>query len=225
MMRAAVVILATASGPAFAGTFNPPEGCTAYLTVQSKSCLVEHLWTCEADAPGMQWRAEMDGTGVSYVGQIDAEAQWMQSFFLNSGNSETLITPAMDPASLTNLLNEGLDTYDFTVSTPDGPNRVVGFDRITRTDVVIDGEPLQQTEYSIRKTDAEGNVIYEASGAEYVSTEYARFFSGTGDVKLPDGGFSYDNRPIDFIHPGQPGFLNDTPLYGCDALAARYEHE
>lgn len=222
-MRA--VILALLAGPVAAGTFTPPQGCTAFLTVQNRSCIVEHLWTCTADAPGLQWRGEIDQRGLVYVGQIDAEAQWVQSFFLTSGEQERLISPAPDPASFSTLLQSGLDTYDFSLDTGEGPHRVVGFDRIAERDVVIDGERLHRTEYSIRKTDADGDLIYEAEGSEYVSETHGRFFSGKGDVTRPDTTFSYDSRPVDFIYPGQGGFLSDTPLYGCDALAAGYVTE
>ncbi|APE42028.1 hypothetical protein BOO69_00340 [Sulfitobacter alexandrii] len=222
-MRAA--ILALLAGPVAAGTFTPPQGCTAFLTVQNRGCIVEHLWTCTADGPGLQWRGEIDQRGLVYVGQIDVEAQWVQSFFLTSGDREALISPAPDPASFSTLLQSGLDTYDFSLDTGEGPHRVVGFDRIAERDVVIDGERLHRTEYSIRKTDADGELIYEAEGSEYVSETHGRFFSGTGDVTRPDTTFSYDSRPVDFIYPGQGGFLSDTPLYGCDALAAGYVTE
>lgn len=222
-MRALVLFLF--AGPVAAGTFSPPQGCDAYLTVQARSCVVEHLWTCAGEATGLQWRGEMDQRGLVYVGQIDGEAQWLQSFFMTSGEKENLISPAVDPASFSTLLDTGLDTFDFTLNTADGADRVVGFDRLTEQYVVIDGERLRRTEYSIRKTDANGQLVYEAQGSEFVSEVHRRFFSGTGDVTRPDTTYSYDNRPVDFIYPGEPGFLADTPLYGCDALAARYVTE
>lgn len=224
MMRLAM-ILALGAAPAMAGTFEPPRGCTAYLTVQSRSCVVEHLWTCAGEPEGMQWRGEMTQRGLVYVGQIDVEAQWVQSFFLTTGEQESLISPADDPASFSTLMATGLDTYDFTLETQTGVHRVVGFDRIAERDVMIDGERLHRTEYSIRKTDAAGEMVYEAEGSEYVSDVHGRFFSGYGDVVRPDTTFGYDDQPVDFVYPGTPGFLSDTPLYGCDALAAGYVTE
>lgn len=217
----AMVLLA---GSAAAGDFSPPSGCTATLTVQSRGCSVEHIWTCEGEAPGLQWRGELDADGLTYVGQIDAEAQWLQSYFLVSGERELLIEPAQDPASFSTLMETGLDTYDFTLDTQQGAQRVVGFDQIAERGVLIDGEVLDRTVYSVRKTDDSGNVIYAAEGSEYVSATYGRFFSGIGTVTGAGGReVDYDNRPVKFIHPGEPGFLSDTPLYGCDGTAARYE--
>ena len=47
-----------------AGTFTPPEGCTAFLTVQSRQCRVSNYYTCSGDAPGDQWRQDFDQEGV-----------------------------------------------------------------------------------------------------------------------------------------------------------------
>ena len=165
----------------------------------------------------------MDREGLTYVGQIDHEAQWLRSFFIRSVEEETLIEPAADPASLTALLATGLDTYDFTLNTTTGVQRVVGFDRITQRDVTIDGEVLHRTEYNITTTNIDGDVLFAAEGVEYVSEKYRRFFSGYGSVTEPDTPLPYNETPIDFITRGQPGFLSDEPQYDCSAITAHYE--
>lgn len=212
------------AGTTQAGTFTPPEGCAAYLTVQAANCQVEHHWTCAGDAPGDKWHGEVDQNGqLTYIGKVDHEAQWIDSFFAGSNSHELLITPAADPASLTNLFATDLDTYDFRLTTPEGERRVVGFDRIAERDVLIDGERLHRTEYSIRITDAAGNLTYASEGSEYVSETYRRFFSGYGDVTGPGEPYSYKANPIEFIYPGEPGYLDNTPKYGCDVVTARAE--
>lgn len=196
--------------------FSPPEGCEAFLTVQQKSCTVSHHWTCEADAPGAQWYAEGDEMGPYYIGQTDAETQWLQSFNLAQGRTTTLQQPAPDPANLTALLETGVDTYDFRLTSPEGDSRVFGYDSIVDEVLSIDGEPLARTEFHVTETDAEGEVTYEAKGHEYVSLRHRRFFAGTGQVLQGAGGaFEYDSSPVDFIYPGEPGFLASAPLYGC----------
>ena len=60
--------------------FGLPAGCTAYLTVQNRSCAVEHHFTCEGDADGTQRRVSLSEDGMTYMGQIDAETQWLQSY-------------------------------------------------------------------------------------------------------------------------------------------------
>lgn len=196
--------------------FSPPEGCEAFLTVQQKACIVSHHWTCKADPAGVQWHAESDEMGPYYVGQTDGETQWLQSFNLAQGRTTTLEQPAADPANLTTLLDSGIDTYDFILLSPEGNSRVFGYDRIIDERVEIDGEPLAMTEFHVTETDTDGEVTYEAKGHEYVSRRHRRFFAGTGQVLQGAGGaFDYDSTPVDFIYPGEPGFLARKPIYGC----------
>jgi hypothetical protein len=81
-------------------TFQPPQGCTAFLTVQSAACTVSHHFTCEADPEGWQRRVDMDEEGIAYSGAIDAETQWVESYHFLSGHSEALApTPPTPPPS------------------------------------------------------------------------------------------------------------------------------
>ena len=50
-MKRTVIILALAAGSAQAAPFAVPQGCQAYLTVQTRACTVSHHWTCAADNP------------------------------------------------------------------------------------------------------------------------------------------------------------------------------
>lgn len=220
-MRSAAFLLVYGVA-AQAGTFTPPNGCTAYLTVQAANCQVEHHWTCAGDASGEKWHGEVNQNGqLTYVGKVDNEAQWIESLFAGSTASETLIQPAKDPASLTDLFATDLDSYDFRLNTAEGERHVVGFDRIVERDVRIDGERLHRTEYSIRITDPDGNVTYASEGSEYVSETHRRFFSGYGEVTEPGAPYDYKASPVEFIYPGEPGYLDNTPKYGCDVLSAR----
>ncbi len=94
------------------------------------------------------------------VQKVDAEFQWIEAYKM-SGN-ETLITPAADPASVTELLANQIDTWDFTIETEEGPQRNVGYDMLTGETTVIDGVTLLDTEYQGRTLDGDGNEI-EAS--------------------------------------------------------------
>jgi hypothetical protein len=221
--RGYAVALAAAclAAPAMAQNLTAPEGCTMTLTVQSRGCVVDNFWTCEADAPGDQWRAEYGIDGPRQISRTDAETQWVDSIELPSMQRWLLESPAPDPASFSELLETGVDTYDFTVAGDPGRIRLVGFDRIVEAGVAIDGEPLQRTDYSIRATDGTGGLIYEKAGSEYISVRHGRFFSGYGsDTAAP--GESWDNSPMQFIYPGDPGFAATVPLYDCAALNARF---
>lgn len=196
--------------------FYPPEGCTAQLTIQSRSCQLDNIWTCAAN-PGDSWRMEFQVDGPTFLARIDDETQWVESFNLFPTRRRELVLPADDPANLTELLETGIDSYDFTMRTPSGPIRVVGFDRLTGESVVIDDEPLLVTEFNARHETTSGTVL-EITGNEYVSVRHRRFIAGTYQGTSQGTAFEEDVTPVDFIYPGEPGFFSKTPLYDLSLI-------
>lgn len=222
-MRFAFAALALVAGPALAGTFTPPEGCTAYLTIQQRGCVVSHFYTCEKDPKGNQWRADFGYQGQFYESMIDSETQWVESYEVDpTGASprikETLDPNPRDPANFTELVETGLDSFDFNLTKESGEKtRVTGFDKLTGTSVVIDGITLKQSEYEYTQTDPDGQVLRHSKGSEFISEEWRMFLSGTSEWENEDGTWTIINgAPITFINPGEPGFGNTKPLFECD---------
>ena len=150
-----------------AGTFTPPEGCTAFLTVQSRQCRVSNYYKCSGDAPGDQWRQDFDQEGVFFKSRIDAETQWVESYDLNPTIKQTLDPGAQDPASFSDLLASGLDSFAFGLTKETGEKTLVrGFDKLTGESFVIDGVTLKQTQFEFTETDLSGTVL-RRSGLTY----------------------------------------------------------
>ncbi len=222
-MRTALLIALTLSAtPAVAGTFLAPKGCTATLTVQSRGCTVSHFYTCEADPKGNQWRADFGPDGQFYQSMIDSETQWLESYEMDgSGNpvtKETLDLNPKDPASLSGLIETGIDTFDFNLTKDNGEKtHVTGFDQLTGKTAVIDGFTLRQTEYEYTQTDEAGTVLRHSKGREYISEDIRSFFSGSSDWQSEDGTWiTVEGAPISFMKPGEPGFGSTIPLFECD---------
>lgn len=230
-MRTCLILasLTLTAAPALAGTWTTPEGCEAFMTVQAKACRVSHYYKCAADAPGDQWRVDMDQEGPFFFSRIDHEAQWVESF----DPVRQVLDPApTDPASFSELLASGIDTWDFTVSKADGSgNRATGYDRLTGKTVLIDGISLSQTEVEFSEYDLAGNLTRRSRGNEYLHPDWRMFFAGPGETDLGDGQWlPIDGSPVEFIFPGEAGFLASQPKYDCDALTAelpvwRVSHE
>lgn len=203
-----------------AGTFTPPEGCTAWMTVQARACRVSQYYKCSADAPGDQWRADFDQDGMFFVSRIDAETQWVESYDLFPTVKQTLDAAPEDPASFSALLSEGVDTFAFGLTKDDGrQSRVRGFDRLTGKSVVIDGITLQQTEFEFEEKDADGNLLRRSKGNEYIHPEWRNFFAGPSQWDGGSGEYvPIDGSPVQFVFPGEPGFGATEPLYECDAI-------
>ena len=221
-MKSLALPLMLVAAPALAGSFVPPDGCTTYLTVQAKGCLVSELYTCKADPKGDQWRADFGANGPVFISKIDRETNWVESYDINPPTKETMDPNPKDPASFDELVATGLDTFDFNLSKSDGSHSTVkGFDKLTGKTVTIDGVALKQTEYEYTQTDDQGNVMRHSKGHEYISETWRTFLSGISEWEGKDGKWAtYDNSPVKFYRPGDTGFGATVPLFDCNAQAA-----
>jgi hypothetical protein len=224
-----VLLLGCLASPALARTWSAPAGCEPFMTVQSKACRVSHYYRCAGDAPGDQWRVDLDQEGPFFYSRIDFEAQWVESY---DPVRQVLDPSPVDPASFSELLASGLDTWDFFLSKEDGSgSRASGYDRLTGRTAVIDGITLNETEVEFTEYDRMGNVLRQSRGNEYMHPDWRLFFAGPGETDLGDGQWRpIDGSPVEFIFPGEDGYLDSQPKYDCDALTAslpvwRVSHE
>ena len=212
------------AGPAAAQGFEPPEGCTGFLTVQMKGCIVSNHFTCEADPEGWKRHVTFREGGAAGASVVDDEYQWLESY--GTGRSEKLGLPIEDPASLTELFETGEDGYDFTViDTATGEpvsSRIVGVDRLDGSEVEIDGEPLKRTIFAMRKLDEAGEEEMSVTGGQYVSERFRLFFAGTETIDVDGRTIEVDNTPVRFIEPGEPGFFDMRPSFGCNVSDAAF---
>ena len=200
-------------------TFSLPVGCTPYLTVQSKNCSVDHHFTCEGDPVGHKQRASLDEQGMTYLGVIDDETQWISSFRPVVNYSERLAQFPTDPASLTELLATGRDTFDFvTLSNEIGNTRYVGSDELTGRQITIDDVTLDETAYSITVFSEDGTFLWSSTGNEFISRDWRMFLGGTAVTTTPTDEYERDSSPVEFIFPGEPGFLSTKPKFGCGVI-------
>lgn len=224
--------LTAPAAPALGGTWTAPEGCEVFMTVQARACRVSNHYRCAADPEGDQWRADFDQEGVFFYSRIDFEGQWVESYTLNPTVRQKLDPIRADSASFSELLETGIDTWDFGMSRDDGSASAArGYDRLTGRTVVIDGITLSETEIDFTETDIMGNVLRRARGTEYLHPDWRLFFAGPGETDLGDGRWlPIDGSPVEFIFPGEDGFLDTQPKYDCDVLSAelpvlRVSHE
>ena len=199
--------------------FQPPAGCAAYVTVQSASCAVEHQFTCAGDPAGSRRRVLMDEAGIVLADLIDRETQWLEANYFDAGATETLSPSNPDPASLDALLSTGVDSYDFTTESANyGLTRYVGEDRLTGETVVIDGVALDVSSFHMTAYDAAGAKLWTRRGGGFVSRDWRTFFAGREVSTVNGAPEELDDTPVDFVFPGEEGFLSTTPRHGCSQL-------
>lgn len=207
--------------PAHAANFAPPKGCTVYMTVQMHNCQVANYYTCSDDESGNQWAAYADGEGVYYISHIDYETRWLMSMSTDTGEVEALDPGASkDQPSFSALLSEGKDDYDFvTRSSHRGMQRFVGTDTLTGQSVTIDDVPLETITFDLREDDEAGQMVSHRTGTQYISRKYRLFLSGDERFEAAQGDVvTYDDSPVRFDFPGDPGFSTETPEYDCDLM-------
>ncbi|KPP89120.1 MAG: hypothetical protein HLUCCA08_02735 [Rhodobacteraceae bacterium HLUCCA08] len=225
MKTIASILFVLVAAPAAANqSFALPEGCEGYVTIQKRGCVVTHLFTCAGDPPGQQRRADLGEDGLDYLGIIDAEAQWVESFHVTAGHTDTLGPRIRDAASFTELLETGADDFDFeTTSDLYGVTRYVGRDGLTGVVVEIDGVPLRETDFELTAFDAAGAELFRVSGREYIHPDWRTFVSGVRRVTSANGVTETDNTPVDFAFPGEPGFLARDPVQDCSVVLSLAE--
>ena len=222
-MKWLIAILAFLPIVATAGTFTPPKGCTAYLTVQLSSCRVEQHWTCAGEPEGEHWALTIDADGPSYLQHLDREFRWLENYPLPVDIKRTLRQPEADPNSLTELLEKGRDDFAFEQivqrgGKPFATERVTGFDKLTGTKVRIDGEDLLVTEFEFQVESRSGGDTSRTYGNQYVSPKFRLFFQGRETEEVGGETYHYDENPMLFSEPGEAGFLADKPEFGCDEM-------
>lgn len=202
--------------------FTLPAGCTAFLTVQSNACVVDHHFTCDGDPAGNQRRISLDEQGMTYMGTIDAQTQWLDSYHPLNNHTETLESDPIDRASIDELIETGIDTYDFqTLSDEIGVTRYVGADLLTGRQIEIDGISLSETTYDITAYSGDGTFLWSSKGHEFISRDWRMFLSGSGVIKTPTDEYDDEDTPVEFVFPGEPGFLSPNPKYGCGVMMSK----
>ena len=223
--RAALGALAFALPSAAAG-FTPPEGCQTFLTVQNKSCSVTVQWRCD-EAPNDEfWTATYSQDGLESIVSYSGDYQWLTAIYMWDSSREEFTPPAADPVSISTLLEDGADSFDFTMRRTESDRsydlRVVGADVLTGETTEIDGYALDLVATRVEITAEDGTVEYKSEGTQYVSRPLRQFFLGSERVFETDGSVTeYLDRPVDIIAPGEPGFGLTQPIYDCNQQEAR----
>lgn len=217
------LVVAAVAGPVRAERlFVAPEGCAAYMTTQNRSCRVVHYWRCPDIDADDQWRIVIERDRTPFISRIDENAQWVESGPEHNPQEMGTLRPIPDAGNFDELVTNGLDTFDFYQRPVGGMvERITGFDRIIG-EVVIDGEPLLQTEYQMVVRDWQGEVAREIAGKEYISVTHRRFFSGVTTKETFQGREMplEDHSPVEFHYPGDAGFGAMEPAYDCDLMGA-----
>ena len=212
--------LALTASVGHAASFTPPKGCQLQATVQNRGCSVSQYYQCQADPEGHQRSAILGEDGLRHLSRIDAETRWIESSDPNTGLADFLVERSTDHASFQTLLETGTDDFDFWTESNTGERlRHVGQDILTGETVEIDGQALDVTRFQLKTYDANGELLIERSGQQFISRTMGRFYGGV-EVQTDWTGQRQETNdsPVTFAFPGEKGFGEATPHFDCDQL-------
>ena len=195
-----------------AQTFQPREGCTHLVTIQSEGCNVRHVSTCPemANSGFLVSATGKDGTVVATA--FDADGATM---FTGPQGAGILLKDRTDLFSLSVLIARTKDSLDYTMAGKDGVKvRFAGTTKLTGETDVIDGGNLRTRQFRQSVTpegpaalESEVTAIYDPAWALALTAE-ARDVAA-GEVKV-------QRRPVDFLFSGEASALSTVPQFGCD---------
>ncbi|MEM8553412.1 MAG: hypothetical protein AAGF71_01165 [Pseudomonadota bacterium] len=203
-----------------------PEGCAAVMTVQTRGCTVQHRLICEDLAPG-DFRLALYGPGGPFlIGHYNRHYQTLASVIVPTQKITRSLDAGPDPLNMDELLDDGLDTYDFTeVEERPGSGpvevRMMGFDRLTGDTIEIDGRSLLVTEFEYRRIGPDGEVMEHFAGQQFVDPDFLTIYAGTF-IDKTGGSEPNDLSPVKFYGPDDPGFLSAVPRHDCPATDASF---
>ncbi len=215
----AVLALIPCTASAQAGqVFTLPKGCTGYMTVQYRGCAVDLNYTCEA-AQGQNLVLSVASDDTTTFRRYDREFRGLETRYFDDGMQIILQEPEPDPLSLTELLETGVDSYEYS-DLVNGEFELTykGVDTLANTQVTIDGRALEMTEFTMVMSGPDGEVLEQLSGQQFIDLEHRLFFPGIFVDELT-GENTTNNTPAAFVYPGEPGFASRVPEFDCDANA------
>lgn len=219
------LVLCLLAGPALA--LDAPEGCTPYLTAQTADCEVDVYMRCETtEGP----RNRIQNYGPEGLDTIEeATADWSLLFSVDPPGRSGLVVRegAATPISARALAETGETLFDYPIDfylqrPIPLPTRLTGSFRLTGGEEVIDGEPLARLEMRMQIAVPAPMGPIETVQSGYYSAGFDAFFEGAGSLRMGDQVVAVDARPVAFHVPGDEGFLDLTPRFGCGTQDAAW---
>lgn len=207
--------------PALAQVAQIPANCSAYLTVQKLNCTVSHFMTCDSFAEGEYRVDDYDAEGVRTATHYDHQMNPLTVIYARLGLVMRQEPSSGDRLSMDELIETGHDTYDMiTVLNDSERYNDIGYDMLTDETVIIDGRTLTVTSFELRTFGPDGEVFSHTSGHQYLDRDLRFIFGGVYRDETEDPRPDEDASPVDFIEPGDAGFLSAVPLYTCGQAVA-----
>ena len=213
-MRSFPIIVALISAaPSFA-IAQDDAACTTLAVIQNADCTVRRVAVCDNFPEGWQSVAIYGPTGPISLSTFNADGV-PQSMGSGPGTPQTRLGDQPDPLELANVFGSGIDTFEYQMERDDGSvTQISGKIRATGETVTIDGRVLQGL--LSRQTVGSGS-------GEAATLDISFFYDADLKLMITDSirntttqEFVQHRSPVDFILPGEAGFEDYAPRFGCE---------
>jgi len=204
-----------------------PEGCTPYLTIQTADCEVDVYMRCVRTGGTYNRIQNYARHGLDTI--EEATPDWSLLFSVDVERNTGLVVRdgPSTPISTAALLANGVTAFEYPVDFYfDRPApysvQMTGEFRLTGQTAEIGGQELLVLENRIRIAIPPPVGPLEMIQAGYYSAALDAYMEGPGSLRLGDRVAPVDAGPVAFALPGEPGWLNLTPIYNCGTEEAAW---
>jgi hypothetical protein len=214
-MRSILIALGLMSAsPSFAVAQDNPT-CTTLVVIQNEGCSVRRVFTCDNMPEDVRNVGNYGLAGPTLVVSVNTDGRTLR---ISAGPDTPTITlgEQADPFSLRVALAEGADSFNYQmVHETAGPATVSGQITTSGEMVTIDGQTMQIFQSDQTTLTPEGETQVADVRYLYHATLQLLLTASTNDATT--GQVRVERTPVDFIWPGEAGFEDYTPLYGCES--------
>ncbi len=214
-MRSIPIILALiCATPTVVFAQDDTAGCTTLAVIQSQSCLVRRVVVCDNFPDDVTAVASYGPDGPTGMAIFNFDGRTLETN-TGRGTPKVKLGEQADPLSLRVVLAKGVDSFDYQmVHETAGIAQISGQLTTAGETVMIDGRSLQVLASNQSTITPAGETQTVAIRYLYDADLHLMFTDTVSD--LTTGEVRITRTPVDFILPGEAGFEDYVPQFGCE---------
>ena len=188
--------------------------CTTLAVIQSQSCLVRRVVTCDNFPNDVTAVGSYGPDGPTGMAMFNSDGRTLETN-AGPGTPKVKLGEQADPLSLRVALGAGADSFDYQmVHETAGIAQISGQITTSGETVTIDGRSLQVLTSNPTTVNPAGETQTVAIRYLYDPDLRLMFTDSVSDATT--GEIRITRTPVDFIWPGETGFEDYVPQFGCE---------
>ena len=188
--------------------------CTDLAVIQSQSCLVRRVFVCDNFPDDVTAVGSYGPDGPTGTGIFNSDGRTLETSG-GPGTPKVKLGEQADPLSLRVALANGVDSFDYQmVHETAGIAQISGQISTSGEMVTIDGRSLQVLTSNPTTANPAGETQTVAIRYLYDPDLRLMFTDSVSDATT--GEIRITRTPVDFIWPGETGFEDYVPQFGCE---------